>query len=241
MLQQRQRILWLLTISQISIINGNYIYGGHIIGYPVLVKPLLHKKYIVYLCAMIIIGNTLLSDELLTGKFLCDLPICHGGCCIEGDAGAPLDDHEKVILEKIYLKVRPLMIHDGIKTVEEEGAWVLDMQGGPVTPLVKGKQCAYVYYDDGIAKCAIEKAFESGIINFRKPVSCHLYPIRVTSYPHYDALNYHRWPICDGARKRGKREGVRIYKFVKDALIRKYGQEWYDELEAYVHYTFENE
>ena len=179
----------------------------------------------------------MLSDELYTEKFLCDLPVCHGGCCIEGDAGAPLDEHETIVLQEIFSKVRPLMIPEGIQTVEEEGAWVHDMHGEPVTPLVKGKQCAYVYYEGAVAKCAIEKAFASGIIDFRKPISCHLYPIRVIAYPHYDALNYHRWPICDGARKNGKREGVRIYEFLKDALIRKYGQEWYEELQAYVHYT----
>ncbi len=191
---------------------------------------------------MIIIGNTLLSDELYAEMFLCDLPVCHGGCCIEGDAGAPLDDHETIVLQEIFSTVRPLMIPDGIQTVEAAGTWVHDLQGEPVTPLVKGKQCAYVYFDENnIAKCAIERAFESGTIDFRKPISCHLYPIRVTAYPHYDALNYHRWPICDGARKKGKREGVRIYEFLKDALIRKYGQEWYEELQAYVHYTYGDE
>ncbi len=188
---------------------------------------------------MIIIGNTLLSDELYKEKFLCDLVVCRGGCCVEGDAGAPLDEHETIILQDAFSKIRPLMIPEGIDTVVRDGTWVHDMNGEAVTPLVEGKQCAYVYYDDsGIAKCAIEKGFELGIIDFRKPISCHLYPIRITAYPHYDALNYHRWPICDCARKRGRKEGVRIYEFVKDALVRKYGQEWYDELQAYVYYTF---
>ena len=191
---------------------------------------------------MIIIGNTLLSDELYLERFICDLPVCKGGCCVEGDAGAPLDEHETLILEEIFVHVRPLMIPEGVQTVLDEGTWVHDKQGEPVTPLVNGKQCAYVHYDDAdMAKCAIEKAFELGKVAFRKPISCHLYPIRISSYPHYDALNYHRWPICNGARKKGKKEGVRIYEFVKDALIRKYGKEWYEEFNAYVRLTFGEE
>lgn len=187
---------------------------------------------------MIIIGNTLLSDELYLEHFFCDLPVCKGGCCIEGEAGAPLEEHETLILQDLFSTVRPLMIPSGVETVLEEGAWVTDRHGEPVTPLVNGQQCAYVYYDvDGTAKCAIEKAYEEGMVTYRKPISCHLYPIRVTSYPHYDALNYHRWPICNCARKRGKRLNVRIFRFCKEALIRKYGIEWYEELEAYVELT----
>lgn len=133
------------------------------------------------------------------------------------------------------------MIPEGIATVEANGTWVKDFHGEPSTPLVHGKQCAYVFFDaDGTARCAIEKAAEEGVIDFRKPVSCHLYPIRVTSYPHYDALNYHRWPICNCARKNGKKLNVRVFRFLKDALIRKYGSEWYEELEAYISYSFEN-
>lgn len=188
-----------------------------------------------YLCAMIIIGNTLLSDELYLERFVCDLPVCRGGCCVEGEAGAPLEEQETLILQEIFAKVRPLMIEGGVRTVLEEGTWVRDQHDEPVTPLVNGAQCAYVYYDhDGTAKCAIEKAYNEGLVGFRKPISCHLYPIRITAYPHYDALNYHRWPICNCARKNGKKLDVKIFRFCKEALIRKYGQEWYDELEAYV-------
>jgi hypothetical protein len=184
---------------------------------------------------MIIIGNTLLSDELFLDRFVCDLPVCKGGCCVEGEAGAPLEEQETLILQDIFSKVRPLMIEGGIRTVLDQGAWVWDQHDEPVTPLVNGAQCAYVYYDnDGTAKCAIEKAYNEGMIAFRKPISCHLYPIRVTAYPHYDALNYHRWPICNCARKNGKKLDVKIFRFCKEALIRKYGQAWYEELEAYV-------
>ncbi len=184
---------------------------------------------------MIIIGNALLSDDLYLERFVCELPVCLGGCCVEGEAGAPLEEAETQILQEIFSAVRPFMIAEGIDTVLTDGVWVRDKQGEHVTPLVQGRQCAYVYYDDiGIAKCAIERAFEKGVVEFRKPISCHLYPIRVTKYPHYDALNYHQWPICKAARKNGKKLDVRIFRFCRDALVRKYGQDWYDELEAYV-------
>ena len=124
---------------------------------------------------MIIIGNTLLSEEIYTGQFVCDLQVCKGGCCVEGDAGAPLLEEETRILQQIYAVVRPLMIPGGIETIEQEGPWVRDAQGEFTTPLVSGGPCAYVFYDSGgIARCAIEKAWEEGLIAFRKPISCHL-------------------------------------------------------------------
>lgn len=145
-------------------------------------------------------------------------------------------------MQEIFARVKPYMIEKGIATVEQEGTWVTDPAGEPVTPLVEGGQCAYVYYNErDIAKCAIEKAWEEGVVDFQKPVSCHLYPIRITSYPHYDALNYHRWHICNCARKKGAKLKVRVYRFLKDALIRKYGGQWYEELEAYISMAFEAE
>jgi hypothetical protein len=188
---------------------------------------------------MIILGNTLLSDELYLEHFICDLPACLGGCCVEGDSGAPLEEGETLILQQIYPTIKPFMTAEGIATVEQEGTWVKDFQGELTTPLVRGKQCAYVFFDDaGIAKCAIERTWELGLVDFKKPVSCHLYPIRVTKYPHYEALNYHRWPLCDPARRYGKKLKVRVYQFLKDALIRKYGAEWYEELEEYIRFTY---
>lgn len=188
---------------------------------------------------MIILGQTLLSDELYEEQFVCDLIKCKGGCCVHGDAGAPLTEEETVILAEIAGEVAPFMIPEGIETVNSQGFWVKDTDGDLTTPLVDGKQCAYVYYDaDGIAKCAIERAFEEGVIDFQKPVSCHLYPVRATKYPHYDALNYHRWPVCDPARKHGKKLNVRVYRFLKDALIRRFGAEWYEELEEYIRYSY---
>ncbi len=183
---------------------------------------------------MIILGNCLLSDELFSEFFTCDLNACRGGCCVEGDAGAPLDEEETVILESISDKFTPFMEHEGISAIDSQGHWVRDEDGDITTPLVEGKQCAYSCFDEkGIAGCAIEKAFEKGLTDFRKPISCHLYPVRIHKYPHYDALNYHRWPLCDPARECGRAGGVRVFRFLREALVRKYGEKWYRELEEY--------
>jgi hypothetical protein len=191
---------------------------------------------------MIIIGKALLSDQIYLEQFVCNLEACKGACCVEGDSGAPLEKDETIILENIYPKVKPFMLENGQKAVEEQGSWVMDQNDEPSTPLVDAGQCAYVFFDQqGIAKCAIEKAYELGKVNFKKPVSCHLYPIRVEKFPEYDALNYHYWPICNCARKKGKKLKVRVYRFLQDALVRHYGQDWYDELEAYIKYAFESE
>lgn len=184
---------------------------------------------------MIIIEDCLISDEIYTESFVCDLPVCLGGCCVHGDAGAPLDKDEIPILEKILPMVKPYMRTQGIDTVESMGPYVKDVDGEYTTPLINNQECVYVYFDSqNIAKCAIEKAWAEGAHDFQKPISCHLYPIRITRYSNYDAINYHRWPICDVARKNGKILNVRIYQFLKDALIRKYGQDWYDQLDAYI-------
>jgi len=189
---------------------------------------------------MIILGNCLLSDDIYEERFVCDLSVCKGGCCVEGDAGAPLEEEELTVLEEIAGRVAPFMTAEGIQAVDAQGYWVKDEDGDLTTPLVDGKQCAYVYYDKmGIAFCAIERAWEEGLVDFRKPVSCHLYPIRITKHPGYDALNYHRWPVCDPARRKGRVQKVRVYRFLKEALIRKYGSEWYEELEAYVRYSYQ--
>lgn len=187
---------------------------------------------------MIIIEDTLISDEIYTECFVCDLPVCHGGCCVHGDAGAPLEKDEIAILNKIYPSVKPYMRKVGIDVIEETGTYVEDIDGEFTTPLVNKQECAYVFFDENnVAKCAIEKAWEEKEIDFKKPVSCHLYPIRVTKYSNYDAINYHRWPICDCARKNGKKLNVRIYEFLKESLTRKYGADWYEQLDAYIKMT----
>ncbi len=189
---------------------------------------------------MIVIGDVLMSDEIYLEQFACDLGKCKGACCVEGDAGAPLSQGEKETLNSIFEKVKPYMLEKGVLEIEKNGPWAVDMQGEPVTPLIDGGACAYVHFDhEGVSKCAIETAFFSGDINFQKPISCHLYPIRVTSHEYYDALNYHKWPICTSARKKGSKQKVRMFRFVKDALVRRYGSQWYEELDEYVKLAFE--
>ena len=179
---------------------------------------------------MIVIDNTIVSEDILDKKFLCDLNACKGVCCVEGDSGAPLEEGETAILENIFDKVRPYMTGEGIKAVEEQGKYIVDQDGEDVTPLVEGKHCAYVFFQDGTAKCAIEKAYLEGKSDFKKPVSCHLYPIRVTRHKGYDAVNYHRWEICKPACSCGEKLGVKVYQFLEEPLIRKYGNPWYEEL-----------
>jgi len=182
---------------------------------------------------VIIIDKTIVSDDLLDKQFVCSLDKCKGACCVAGDSGAPLEFEETEALEKITEQVKPYMTKEGIEAVEKFGTWLIDSDGDFVTPLVEGvKQCAYVFMEKGIAKCAIERAYNEGKINFKKPVSCHLYPVRITRHTDYDAVNYDRWDICAPACKNGKDLGVPVFQFVKDALIRKYGKEWFEQLEG---------
>lgn len=180
---------------------------------------------------MIIVGNCIVSDDVAESRFCCDLQKCKGICCIEGDAGAPLEEEEIGIIEDVLDIVKPFMTDEGRQTIEGIGVFDYDMGGDFCTPLNYGVECAFLVMEDDIAKCAIEKAWEQGLISFRKPISCHLYPIRISEYDGFTALNYHEWDICRDAKKKGKTEGVLMYKFLKEPLIRKFGEEWYAELE----------
>ena len=182
---------------------------------------------------MISIGNTLVSRELLEEEFVCNLSACKGACCVEGDAGAPLSKDEVKILEQEYPNIKSFLRPEGRDAIESQGTSIIDeTDGEPVTPLVNDKECAYVIFDtNGTTKCGIEKAWEQGQTDFRKPVSCHLYPIRIESYEKYDAVNYHQWQICNAACSLGEELKVPVFQFTKDALIRKYGPDWYGELE----------
>ncbi|TND10398.1 MAG: hypothetical protein FD123_40 [Bacteroidetes bacterium] len=182
---------------------------------------------------MIAIDNTLVSDDLLEKRFVCDLAACKGACCVEGDSGAPLEDSETKKLEDVYPVVKSYMTKEGIKAVEKQGTWVIDSDGDKVTPLVGGdKECAYTGFDEkGIAYCTIERAWKDGKVKFRKPVSCHLYPVRITKHATFDAVNYESWNICKPACACGEKLNVPVYVFVKDALIVKYGKDWYKKLE----------
>lgn len=181
---------------------------------------------------MILVGNVVLSDDIKENFFVCDLEACKGACCVEGDAGAPLEDEETGILEQIYPIVKDYITEEGRSVIEAQGTWVIDKDGEKGTPtLGDNRECAYALYDErGILKCGIEQAYLDGKISWKKPTSCHLYPIRVTKYDQYDALNYDRWHICDPACQLGKSLQVPLYIFLKEALVRKYGESWYAEL-----------
>lgn len=179
---------------------------------------------------MIAIANTLVSEDLLEKKFVCDLDACKGACCVKGDFGAPLDLDELPVLDEIYDKVKPFLSEKGINAIEKQGKYLEHEKGEWVTPLIGGKECAYVLFEKGIARCGIEKAYNAGVVNFRKPVSCHLYPVRITHKKGFDAVNYDKWSVCNPACKLGESLKVPVYKFLETSLVRKYGQEWYDQL-----------
>ena len=180
---------------------------------------------------MIQIDDKLISEDLFSEEFVCNLAKCKGICCVEGDAGAPLDEDETKILDEIYPKIKPYLRPEGIQAIEEQGTYTLDFEGDLVTPLVNNAECAYVIFDEkGYTKCAIEKAYEDGVIDWQKPISCHLYPIRITEYSNFSAINYHEWDICSDACTLGKELGVKVYQFLKKPLIRKYGEEFYQTL-----------
>lgn len=185
---------------------------------------------------MIQIGNVLVADDVIAKKFVCDLEKCRGACCVGGDSGAPLEEEELGILEDIYEKVAPFLTDDGKKSIKKYGKYLIDSDGDYVTPLVNGDlECAYTTFENGIAKCGIEKAYEAGVVNFKKPISCHLYPIRITKMKTgVDALNYHKWELCKAACTFGKKLDVPVYQFLKNPLIRKYGEKWYEDLEIAV-------
>lgn len=183
---------------------------------------------------MIVIGNTVISDDVAEKFFVCDLEKCKGACCVEGDMGAPLSEEELPVMEEIFEEVKPYLSRAGLKAIEKQGLYVKDEEGDYSTPTIKGKECAFALYENGILKCGIEKAWLDGKVKFKKPISCHLYPIRIKKYDQYEAVNYERWNICNPACKNGKSLGVPLYKFLKEPLVRKYGEEWYRELELNV-------
>jgi hypothetical protein len=180
---------------------------------------------------MIAVGKTIVSDDIADQFFVCHLEKCKGACCVEGDLGAPLEEEELEIIDEIVEEVMPYLSPEGIKAIEEWGPYVLDEEGDFSTTTIEGKECAFAIYDErGILKCGIEQAYLDGKISFRKPISCHLYPIRITKYADYDAVNYDRWDICKPACHHGEGLGVPLYKFLKGPLVRKYGEDWYKEL-----------
>ncbi|MFV0268757.1 MAG: DUF3109 family protein [Draconibacterium sp.] len=183
------------------------------------------------------VGRALLSDDIIEEHFLCDVLKCKGACCIEGDSGAPLADEEAIQIEKDYPLFEEYLPQKHKKEVEKQGYSVIDSDGDLVTPLVNNRQCVYSFYNNnGILQCAVEKAYFEGKIKFRKPISCHLFPIRITEYRDFDAVNYQQLRMCKPGRQCGASQKLPLYKFLKEPLIKKYGEEWYKELEIAADY-----
>lgn len=181
---------------------------------------------------MIQIDDTLVSLDVLESKFICDLSHCKGICCVEGDSGAPLLEEEVAELEKALPVIWDDLSPEAQDIIDKQGVSYVDVEGDLVTSIVNNKDCVFTCYDaDGTCKCAVEKAYRAGKLSFYKPVSCHLYPIRVTEYDTFSAVNYHRWEICKAAEVLGKKVGMPVYKYLKEPLIRRFGTDWYDSLE----------
>lgn len=182
---------------------------------------------------MIIVGQALVSEDILEKKFECQIASCKGACCVQGDAGAPLEASEIDIIAEGYSKFTCFMSSEGIAKVEEVGFHEKDRDGDLVTTCLPTGECVFVVYNGaGVAGCAIEKAYFAGETDFRKPMSCHLYPIRAKKYGEYMALNYHTWNVCSEACKVGEERKIPVYRFLKEALTRKMGKDWYQEFEA---------
>ena len=179
------------------------------------------------------IGNCLVSSEIITEYFACDYEACKGCCCIIGDSGAPMEAGEETLFEQEYRGYENLLTPEGKEALDKQGVAVTDRDGDLVTPLVNNEECAYTCFDDnGNCFCAVEKAFYAGKSKFQKPISCRLYPIRVSTLSNgMLALNLHRWQICRDAFKKGEKEKVPVYKFLREPLIHRFGEEFYSSLE----------
>ena len=179
---------------------------------------------------MLEIDDKLISLDILEKKFSCDLEKCKGACCIYGDSGAPLSKEEVLLIKKNYDKIKPYMTERGIEEIEKQGFSMIDIEKDTVTPLIDNLACAYITYKGDIALCAIESAYLDKVIDFRKPISCHLYPIRLTQYSKFTAVNYDKWDICKSALKKGKKENIPLYISLEDSITRKFGEDFYKQL-----------
>jgi hypothetical protein len=180
---------------------------------------------------MLIHGNTLISEDILEKEFVCNLSACKGACCVEGDYGAPLLESELEDIDRNLEAIKEYMTPEARKKIAKGGYSELDPDGDLVTKCISGRDCVFAISENGIYKCAMEKAYEDGKTDFHKPISCHLYPIRISEVGEYEALNYNKWEICSAACTLGKKLSVPVYSFLKGPLMRKYGAEWYKGLE----------
>ena len=179
------------------------------------------------------IDNTLVSEDLISKNFVCNLTACKGACFVEGEAGAPLEEKETVMLDADFEEIKPFLSSKGIAAIEKQGKYINGKDGEFETPLVNNKECAYVVFNtNGTSQCGIENAHKAKKIDWKKPISCHLYPVRVKEYSEFHAVNYHEWHICESACNLGESLKIPIYQFVREALIRKFGKEWYAKLES---------
>lgn len=177
------------------------------------------------------VGNVLLSSDILTQCFCCDLDACHGACCVEGEAGAPVTLDETAQIEDALDQVWPSLNASAQAVIDQQGVAYVDQEGDLVTSIVGGKDCVFTCHQDGCCLCALEKAWRKQQINFCKPISCALYPIREKTFSDGTiGLNYHQWSVCQAARAKGRQLNIPVYQFLKDPLIRRFGQQWYDEL-----------
>jgi hypothetical protein len=180
---------------------------------------------------LIELGDKIISTQIFEKKFVCDLNQCKGACCVEGDAGAPLSWEEVKTIQQEIEKIKPFMRQEGIEVIENSDVYYLDEEDEPVTSLVNENECVFVQFENGIAKCAIEQAHKEGVTDFKKPISCHLYPIRLKKFNDYTAINYEEWAICKPACSCGEQLNVPVFKFLKEPLVRAFGSEFYNELE----------
>ncbi len=177
------------------------------------------------------IQGILVSLDVAERYFCCDLDACHGDCCIEGDAGAPVTEAECEALRRVLPEIIDDLLPAARREIEEKGVAYVDEEGDLVTSIVDGRNCVFTTMArGGMCQCAVEKAYREGRIDFRKPISCYLYPVRVDRYPTCTAVNYHRWKICKAAEANGRRLGLRLYEFLREPLTEAFGKEWYDEL-----------
>ena len=182
---------------------------------------------------MVAVGEALVSEDVTDLLFACDLDACKGACCVEGDGGAPLADGEAERIAGILAAVRPYLRPEGLAVIDAVGASIVGARGVVETPLVAGRECVYATFDaSGVAKCGFEQAFRDGATDWPKPISCHLYPIRVAQLPDFAAVNYHRWDVCDAARRCGSARGTTVLEFCKPGLVRRFGEAWYAEAVA---------
>ena len=179
---------------------------------------------------MIKVDDKIISLDIFKKQFSCDLKACKGACCVEGDSGAPVTIKEKEILEKSYVSIKPYMSKEGIEEIEKKGVAIYDDDGDLTTSLVNNNECVFVIFENNIAKCAIEKAYQNKKIDFKKPISCHLFPARIKEYDDFDAINYEDLKICKPACDCGVKSTTYVYDFLQEAFIRKYGKEWYEKL-----------